>query len=99
MDADDWRHNFLRPLAVFLNGEAITEPGLRGENITDDSFLLLFNPTHKDATMTLPDGSYGASWHLVLDTAGSTDDVDSDPAPAGKLREMSARSVVVMRRG
>ena len=99
MDADDWKHNFLRPLAVFLNGEAITEPGLRGEEISDDSFLLLFNPSHEDAAMTLPDGPYGGSWQLVLDTSGPVADVGAAAAPIDKQRDVSARSVVVMRRG
>ncbi len=100
MDGDDWDHDFLRPLAVFLNGEAITEPGLRGEEISDDSFLLLFNPSHEDAQMTLPSGPYGDSWQLVLDTsqAAPVDD-DMDAEPAGSARAVAARSVVVMRRG
>ena len=99
MDADDWKHNFLRPLAVFLNGGAITEPGPRGEEISDDSFLLLFNPSHEDAAMTLPDGPYGGSWQLVLDTSGPVADVGAAAAPIDKQRDVSARSVVVMRRG
>ena len=99
MDADDWKHNFLRPLAVFLNGGAITEPGPRGEEISDDSFLLLFNPSHENAAMTLPDGPNGGSWQLVLDTSGPVADVGAAAAPIDKQRDVSARSVVVMRRG
>ena len=37
----------------------ITEPGPRGEQITDDSFLLLFNAGHEDVTFTLPGRPYG----------------------------------------
>ncbi|MDQ3485551.1 MAG: glycogen debranching enzyme, partial [Actinomycetota bacterium] len=99
MDADDWRHNSLRPLAVFLNGAAITEPGLRGEAISDDSFLLLFNPSHEHAAMKLPDGPYGDSWQLVLDTAIPMGNVGTESVPGDKPRDVSARSVVVMRRG
>jgi len=100
MGADDWRQDFARPLAVFLNGDAITEPGLRGEEISDDSFLLLLNPGHENADMTLPDGAYGSRWQVVLDTTTARGgEVPADPAMPGDVRRVEARSVVVMRRG
>ncbi len=99
MDANDWQHSSLRPLAVFLNGEAITELGLRGEVITDDSFLLLLNPTAEDAEMTLPDGPFGDTWQRVLDTANTNAPHEDPPQPAGSLCTVISRSVVVMRRG
>ncbi|MBA2699882.1 MAG: glycogen debranching protein GlgX [Nocardioidaceae bacterium] len=99
MDGDDWQHNFLRPLAVFLNGEAITEPGKRGEEISDDSFLLLFNPTHEDAEMTMPGGPFGDNWQLILDTSATGALHEKAPQPSGSLCTVISRSVVVMRRG
>ena len=39
----DWYAPGAKSLAVFLNGDAISEPDPRGERITDDRFLLLFN--------------------------------------------------------
>ncbi len=99
MDADDWDQDFVRPMGVFLNGEAITEPGLRGEEIDDDSFLLLFNPGYEDATMTLPDDPLGNRWQLVLDTSiGVPEDDEPEAVQAGTERTLPARSVVVMRR-
>ena len=44
-----------------LNGEAITEPDPRGEPITDDSFLLLFNASENDLEFTLPPPDTGTS--------------------------------------
>jgi pullulanase/glycogen debranching enzyme len=44
MGEDDWFHPTVQPLGVLLNGQGITEPGTRGQQITDDSFLILFNP-------------------------------------------------------
>ncbi|HEU0128200.1 MAG TPA: glycogen debranching protein GlgX, partial [Pseudonocardiaceae bacterium] len=69
MDHENWSHASVRPLAVFLNGEGITESGLRGENIVDDSFLLLLNPGHEDTAMTLPAAPFAEHWQLLLDTA------------------------------
>jgi hypothetical protein len=43
MTDGDWAAGFAKSLAVFLNGDAISEPDPRGERIGDESFLLLFN--------------------------------------------------------
>src|SRR4029079_9896423 len=59
MDGENWGHPTVQPMAVFLNGSGITEPGLRGEDITDDSFLLMLNPGHEDAMMALPEAVSG----------------------------------------
>ncbi|MDP9317596.1 MAG: glycogen debranching protein GlgX, partial [Actinomycetota bacterium] len=79
MDEENWSHPTVQPFAVFLNGGGITEPGLRGEDINDDSFLILLNPGHEDAMMALPDAVAGDAWELLLDTG-------ADPAPNRKGR-------------
>ncbi len=100
MDQEDWSQDSIRPLGVFLNGEGITEPGLRGENITDDSFLLLLNPGHEDAQLTLPDGPFGKHWQELIDTAApSAGERELELIRAGRKRTLVARSVVVLRRG
>jgi isoamylase len=58
-----------KSLTVFLNGDAISEPGWRGEPIRSDSFLLLFNASEVAVEFTLPPPRYGARWSKVLDTA------------------------------
>ncbi|MEV6859526.1 glycogen debranching protein GlgX [Streptosporangium subroseum] len=72
MSASDWHTGYAKSLVVFLNGNAITEPGPRGEQIVDDSFLLLINAHHEDMTFTLPEAKYGKKWQMVLDTADET---------------------------
>ena len=65
----DWRAGYPRSLAVFLNGEAITEPGPHGEPVRDAHFLLLFN-AHSDAVrFVLPGADHADGWHVVVDTA------------------------------
>jgi glycogen operon protein len=65
----DWQVGSAKSLTVFLNGDAISEPGWRGERIRDDSFLLLFNASELEQQFTLPPPRYGARWSKVLDTA------------------------------
>jgi isoamylase len=97
MGDDDWETG-KRTLAVFLNGDALAEPGSRGEPITDDSFLMLLNASPDDVEFTLPGGPYAESWQLVLNTADIFADEDDKPLPGESLVEVSGRSVVLMRR-
>jgi isoamylase len=93
MGEDDWSAPRVQPLAVFLNGQGISEPGTRGEPITDDSFLILFNPTPEEASITLPAGAYGESWDVVLDTGDA--DAESE-REAESHHVVGARSLVVL---
>jgi isoamylase len=97
MGHEDWDTGKLT-LAVFLNGDAIAEPGLRGETITDDSFLMLLNASPDDVEFTLPDGPYAQQWQQVLNTADIGDVDDAEPVPARSEVKVTGRSVVLMRR-
>jgi glycogen operon protein len=93
MSDDDWDAGSAGSVGLFLNGSAITDRDRRGQKVTDDSFLLLFN-AHADAIdWTLPK-QWGQWWELVTETA--------DPAREGDVLESSTalqvtgRSVVVL---
>jgi len=73
-------------IGVFLNGREIDTPGPRGEDIEDDSFLLLFNASPEDRTFLLPTRRFGSAWELELST--------SDPAAAPGSARFTARSEV-----
>ncbi|GLV50682.1 glycogen operon protein GlgX homolog [Thermobispora bispora] len=92
----DW-HNGARSLAVFLNGDAISEPGPRGERIRDDSFLLLFNAHHEPVTFTLPGSEYGPGWVAVIDTAEETGRGSGEVRPAGALVCVTGHSLQILR--
>jgi isoamylase len=68
MTQADWGADYARSLAVFLNGEAISEPDVRGEQIIDAKFLLLFNAHSNPLTFTLPEASLAAGWEVVIAT-------------------------------
>jgi isoamylase len=96
MTDGDWRNGYAQALAVFLNGEAITEPDRRGRRITGDSFLLLFNAHHMAIPFTI-DKDYGELWVTELDTAMPIT-TDSRMCRAGEGIPVSGRSVRVLRR-
>jgi isoamylase len=64
----DWRASYAKSVAVFLNGSAITEPDPRGDRVTDQKFLLLFNAGHDPITFTIPEARLGTDWEVVIDT-------------------------------
>ncbi|MEU6981384.1 MULTISPECIES: glycogen debranching protein GlgX [unclassified Streptomyces] len=68
MTSRDWQAAHAQALTVFLNGNAISEPGPQGERISDDSFLLMFNASAQELEFAVPD-SHGESWKVVVDTS------------------------------
>jgi isoamylase len=68
MTIRDWQQEPGRTLGVFLNGDEIPSRTAHGDEIVDDSFLLLFNAHFDPVTFTLPTRRFGARWELVLAT-------------------------------
>jgi glycogen operon protein len=93
----DWGAGYAKSLAVYLNGDAISEPDPRGGKITDDSFLLLFNAHSNPLTFTLPDGGYAAGWEVVIDTASKPPPEPGTVRPPKDEIEVRDRAVVVLR--
>ncbi|MET8683021.1 glycogen debranching protein GlgX [Streptomyces sp. NPDC004732] len=99
MEQPDWDASQARALSVFLNGNAISEPGQRGERISDDSFLLMFNASPEPIEFVVP-VNHGRQWQLVIDTAHE-DGVPPEPGPkvrAGDRLTLADRSLTVLQR-
>ncbi|ATW51322.1 glycogen debranching protein GlgX [Streptomyces xantholiticus] len=99
MVARDWQAAHAKALSVFLNGHAISEPGPRGERISDDSFLLMFNASAEELDFTVP-VSHGEEWQVVVDTARK-EGVPPGQGPmvsAGDELRLVGRSMTVLRR-
>ncbi|TKK90177.1 glycogen debranching protein GlgX [Herbidospora galbida] len=96
MEDQDWNNGYAKALAVFLNGEAITEPDSRGRRIVDDSFLLLFNAHYEAIEFTIP-SDYGEMWETELDTAMPIA-TGTRMCRAGEAVPVAGRSVRVLRR-
>lgn len=99
MTQRDWDSTQARALTVFLNGNAISEPGPRGESIQDDSFLLMFNASPETLEFVVP-VHHGRQWQVVIDTA-APDGVPSVTGPkalAGERLILPDRSLTVLQR-
>ncbi|PVE19016.1 glycogen debranching protein GlgX [Arthrobacter sp. Bz4] len=95
MAPEDWDSGFGRSIGVFLNGQGISGRDARGQRITDQNFLLLFNASDEPVDFTLPQQEYAPAWDEVIDTAGKY--ADSDAIPAEATITLEAKSMVVLR--
>ncbi len=99
MTEADWAADFAKSVAVFLNGAAISEPDMRGERITDEEFLLLFNAAEHGVEFTIPPATYGDKWLLELDTADPLPPPgDPEIVKSGDAVTLSSRSLRLLRR-
>jgi isoamylase len=74
MATEDWHDGAARSLTVFLNGAEIGQRGPRGEEVVDDSFLLLFHAGEHPGDFVIPAAVGAAAWVVELDTAGGAGD-------------------------
>ena len=65
----DWHNPQFNALGVFLNGSGLRSRDGRGRPMTDDSFLILFNAHHENASFRLPEELGERPWTEVLATA------------------------------
>jgi isoamylase len=89
---------------VFLNGDAITEPGPRGEPVRDDTFLILLSANQDPVTFTLPGPKLGRCWAVTLDTAAgqaaegsAAEGGAAEHRPGGQI-VLAGHSMMVLRR-
>jgi isoamylase len=97
MTSRDWEHGEA-VLGMFLNGQAIKLPGPHGEEVSDDSFVLLFNAHDQDREFKLPRRRMGARWELELTTADPTAEAGSASYEAQSLVNVTAHSTTILKR-
>jgi glycogen operon protein len=95
MSDEDWDRGLVNSVGVFLNGEAITDRDRRGQRVTDDSFLVLFNAHDDPIDWSLPE-QWGKRWEAIFDTSGR--DREGDLVDGGLTVRVDGRSLVVFRR-
>jgi glycogen operon protein len=98
MTKEKWEHTSAKSLAVFLNGQAISDVDDFGRRIVDDTFYLLFNPHYEKITFTLPGDKWGKAWEKIFSThEGKFADKRETYAAGGRL-DVEGRSLVLLQR-
>jgi glycogen operon protein len=94
MTRRDWENTEARAIGVFLNGDELDAQSPEGEEVRDDSFLLLFNAHFEEISFRLPARRFGTHWEVEL----STGKWSADRLTPGQDVTVEARSIVLLRR-
>ncbi|MGK7875037.1 MAG: glycogen debranching protein GlgX [Xenococcaceae cyanobacterium] len=92
---EDWKNG--KAISIFLNGEGIPTPGIRGEPIVDESFLLFLNAHDEMIEFTLPTGLQDKEWTVVFDTTEPRFVEESPLSQGSQPMPVTARSLVVLK--
>lgn len=97
MEEEHWGEGLAKSIGVFLNGEGISTPDLRGQKVVDDSFYLIFNAHMETMDFTLPDKSWGRRWQTLVDSSRGWLE-EEELHEAGETLNVPLHSVVVLMR-
>ena len=98
MTQRDWRNGNARTIGVFLNGDEVRTTTNQGEEVRDDSFLLLFNAHHEPVTFRLPPRRFGTRWKLELSTLEPELEAGARSWGPREGISIASRSILVLRR-
>ncbi len=94
MTDEDWHDAGLRTIGMFVSGKPLREPGPRGEQQIDTSFLIWFHAGAEDVEVHLPENDWVHTGAVVLSTDPGLP--DGTEVAVGARVTIGGRSVVVM---
>jgi isoamylase len=99
MSDEHWNSSYAKSMQIFLNGDGLASKDDRGQMVTDDSFLLMFNAHNEALTFRVPEEGPAGPWVVVLDTTEATmrGDARREVLELGGPRKVEGHSVVVLR--
>jgi len=96
MTDEDWNNAEVRAMTMFLSGSGL-EKDARGEEVHDDSFLILVNAAANGVEFIVPAELPFSRWKVAIDTiAGVLEPLDPPEYEAGEAITLDARGVVVL---
>ena len=109
MSDEQWENDWVRSLGMQLTGGTLGVVDEQGNDIQDDTLLLLLNAHGGPVTFTVPappvvpapggviqDPAESQAWELVLDTAATGQDTRETRYAPGKPRQLESRSLVLL---
>jgi len=97
MTEENWRNDFAKSLAVYMNGRGLHSTGWKGEQLIDDSFCIIFNAYHGDIEYRLPPQKYGMQWIKLFDTTEENGFIENGPTYfAQEIIKVNGLSVVLL---
>ncbi|HEX4348550.1 MAG TPA: hypothetical protein VHZ73_13325, partial [Vicinamibacterales bacterium] len=96
MNDEAWASDFVRCVGMLLSGDAIEEVDEKGEVITGDTLLVLFNAHSDEVPFAMPALESTLRWQRVVDTMEAH--APDASFSAGERYPLHGRSVAVFRR-
>ncbi len=97
MSNGEWHDATRHAFGYRLCGLAMDEVNEKGEPITDDTLLILFNAGTEPIQFVLPDAHPGHLWEMLVDTARDEQSEDPHRLDVGSRLEMIGRSMMFLR--
>jgi glycogen operon protein len=95
MTPEEWNAGWVRCIGLELSGRTLDDLNGVGEPITDETFLLLFNPHTGPIQFYMPRNE-GVAWELILDSA-NPERAEKPVIPPGQFYELIPRSAALLR--
>jgi isoamylase len=70
---EEWNADWVRAIALLLNGQTLQITNENGEWVIDQSFLMLINAAHEGVEFALPPSPTGNPWVQIVDTENIED--------------------------
>jgi isoamylase len=91
---DAWHAGWMRTIGLLLNGKTLGASDALGNDLIDDTFLLLLNAYHETVPFVLPPPPGGGKWEQLMDT----DDLETpfDVRPISGKVNLTGRSMILL---
>ncbi len=97
MSDGEWRDTTRQAFGYRLCGLAMDEVNDKGEPITDDTLLILFNAGAEKVQFVLPDAHPGNLWERLVDTARGAEAEKGSRFDMGSKLALTERSMMLLR--
>ena len=96
MTDEQWQASGVHTIGLRMAGDAIDEPGPRGERVVDDTLLLILNADEVAHEFRLPNKARDG-WELMADTSRPDAPAGGQRFVGGSTYPLAARSTVLLR--
>jgi isoamylase len=96
MNGEHWETSHVKSLAIYLNGGGLHYQDSKGEEVTDDSFYIIFNGHVEPVDYRFPPEKYGHQWISILDTNANAMTTEESNYKPGDIIKVNGRSIVLL---
>ncbi|MBP1707640.1 MAG: glycogen debranching enzyme GlgX [Chloroflexi bacterium] len=97
MTDNDWKSSWLKCIGVLYYGEDHAEVDEKGNPLTDDTLLMIFNSNHDIVQFTLPVTISGGLWEMLIDTNAPDIEENQKIVKSAEPLEVGSLSFLLLR--